>query len=194
MNKSESVAELSAALCKARLEMITPIKDKSGYGYKYVDLGQILDICVPVLCKHNIFLTQPVSFEEGRVVIETSLMLGNEFMSEQISLPVLQAKGMNEVQCIGSTITYGRRYALSSMLGIGQEDTDAAELRVKTVAPTEPVINSAQVDEITSMAEESMTDLSRITSFFKIGYIEELPASKYIQVIKRLKTAKEQSS
>jgi len=195
MNKSETIAELASALCKARQEMTNLVKDKSGYGYKYADLSQLIDACIPVLCSHAIFLTQPVSFESGRVVIETTLMLGDQFITEKLSLPVLSAKGMNEVQCIGSTITYGRRYAISSMLGIAQEDSDAAELRDAKSASEKRVdspISEDQANNILALADETKTDLSKINNYFKIPGIEQLPASKYEVVIAKLKAAKEQ--
>ena len=193
MKRSETVSDLISALCKARSEMQNPVKDKSGYGYKYADLGQLLDICVPILCKHNIFLTQPVNVEDNRVNIETCLMLGNEYISESASYPILQAKGMNEIQCIGSVITYGRRYALSSILGIAQEDSDAAELRGRANVVPEKVITTEQAETIVELAAETETDLSRITSYFKVSGIQNLPESKYEQVMKRLKAARESS-
>lgn len=190
MERSDSVENLTKALCAARLEMNNPIKDKSGYGYKYADLGQLLEICSPILSKHGVFLCQPVSFDGDRVVIETILMHGSEFMSEKMSLPVLQGKGMNEVQCIGSAITYGRRYSLSSFLGIAQEDSDAAELRARAPAVNETLITKDQVKLINSLLEATGTDIARILNFFKINAIEELPASKYDQVVSRLNAYK----
>ena len=48
----------------------------------------------------------------------------------------VQLKGMNDFQVLGSAITYIRRYALSSILGlVTDKDTDAAGEQTKSSKP-----------------------------------------------------------
>ena len=73
---------------------------------------------------------------------------------------------MNEFQVLGSAITYLRRYALSSMLGlVTDKDTDASGEQVKH-EPKKPTIDNARfqkaVDAI-AKGEYSVNDL--ITNF-----------------------------
>src|SRR5574343_1347952 len=100
-------------------------KGTQGYGYSYADLPAIFEIINPLLAKHGLGFTQPICGTKVKTIlfhVETGEMLESE-------TDIPQGVGlsrMNEFQVLGSAITYIRRYALSSMLGvITDKDTDA---------------------------------------------------------------------
>tara|TARA_R100000329_G_scaffold151048_1_gene145688 strand:+ start:3664 stop:4206 length:543 start_codon:yes stop_codon:yes gene_type:complete len=101
-------------------------KGTKGYGYTYADLPTIFKVINPILKKYNLGITQPMT--EG--FIETRLFhitTGQTIISRTPIPTDVQLKGMNQYQVLGSAVTYIRRYALSSMLGIvTDKDTDAA--------------------------------------------------------------------
>lgn len=110
-------------------------KGAKGYGYKYADLPSIMDIIQPLLRKHKLVISQPLV---GRMV--TTILVHYPSGQREVSsidIPEgVMLKGMNQFQSDGSAITYYRRYALSSMLGIVvDEDTDAAGTQVTQKAP-----------------------------------------------------------
>jgi len=111
-------------------------KGTQGYGYTYADLSQILTVINPLLKKHNLGFTQIIMEDKIKTILfETK---NGENIESFISIPqnVSLAK-MNEFQVLGSAITYLRRYALSSILGIvTDKDTDASgEQQKKSPAP-----------------------------------------------------------
>jgi hypothetical protein len=110
-------------------------KGTSGYGYSYADLPTIFDKINPLLKKHGLGFTQLVQ-DQG---IETILFTtdSDETISSITPIPEnVQLKGMNDFQVLGSAITYIRRYALSSMLGIvTDKDTDASGKPIKKDKP-----------------------------------------------------------
>jgi len=111
-------------------------KGTQGYGYTYADLSQILTVINPLLKKHNLGFTQIIMEDKIKTILfETK---NGENIESFISIPqnVSLAK-MNEFQVLGSAITYLRRYALSSILGIvTDKDTDASgEQQKKGPAP-----------------------------------------------------------
>lgn len=175
-------AKLYSALIKARAEMQNPTKDKSGYGYKYADLAQLTHICVPILAKFDLGIIQPISYEGDRIVIETRVIHGEsgECISEKCSWPRMQGKGMNEVQAMGSVITYGRRYALAAMLGIAQEDEDAAELR--SAKQPKAIISDVQAAEIKQLIMETESDTKGLLRFAMCDSIDEMLEEKYSAV------------
>ena len=101
-------------------------KDTQGYGYTYADLPKIFEVIMPLLKKHGLGFTQPIRGIE----IETCIfhIESGEYLTATAQLPQnVELKGMNNFQVAGSAITYFRRYALSSMLGIvTDKDLDAA--------------------------------------------------------------------
>ena len=135
MNKSDSIAALATALSKAQAEIKDATKDVVGRGYKYADLGQILNIIRPIFSKHNLAVTQfPCDSESNdSLSVETILMHeSGEWIGNKFSMPVEQIMSnagkpvTSKAQAAGSVITYARRYALAAVAGITQEDNDAS--------------------------------------------------------------------
>ena len=121
--------ELFTALSKFQGDVIDATKDKSGYNYKYADLSQILQIARPVMSKYGLSVMQfPKNGSEGFIGIRTILAHeSGEYLEDFYEIPVgLGNQKMSMPQNYGSTITYIRRFALASVLGITQDDNDAA--------------------------------------------------------------------
>lgn len=126
MITSESITAITTALCEVQKEIPTLGKDRAGYGYKYLTLDNIIESVKPILCKHGIVIIQSVSEKENGIIINTRLQhISGEYFQDSFSLPKTEMKGVNNIQALGASITYGRRYSLSAMLNIAtDEDTD----------------------------------------------------------------------
>ena len=112
------------ALADFQQEVPVLLKGTDGYGYKYVQLEHIITQINPLLKKHNSGFTQLIE-GEGLTTILFHTKSGESVQSAS-SIPHCDMKGMNAYQSAGAGITYYRRYALSSMLGIiADSDTDA---------------------------------------------------------------------
>lgn len=132
MKQSESIKSLLASVVKAQGEFPTLPKDKSGYGYKYTDLDTVISTIRPILSKHSLAFVQSLTVtESGRQGITTRLFNSEgEWIEDTIALPDVAMAKTNAAQNLGAAITYMRRYALSSMLGVtSDEDTDAADIQ-----------------------------------------------------------------
>jgi hypothetical protein len=123
---------LFKALADFQQEVPVIHKATQGYGYTYADLPKILEVINPLLKKHGLGFTQLINGTQ----IATCLfhIESAETIESKIDIPQgVILKGMNEFQVLGSAITYLRRYALSSMLGlVTDKDTDASGEQVKT--------------------------------------------------------------
>ena len=111
-------------------------KETKGYGYSYADLPTIFNIINPLLAKHQLGFTQPIMGDCVKTIVfhvETG-----ESIESLTDIPKgVQLKGMNDFQVLGSAITYIRRYALSSILGlVTDKDTDASGEQVKSNKPS----------------------------------------------------------
>jgi hypothetical protein len=149
-------------------------KDTQGYGYTYADLKTILTIINPLLKKHGLGFTQPIV---GSVIqtIVFHVESGESITSEiQIQEGVV-LKGMNEFQVLGSGITYLRRYALSSILGIvTDKDTDAAGEQIK------PAVASANASDDKPWLNESDKEVwNKVVESLKGGYTMNDVRKKY---------------
>lgn len=129
MNKSQSITELAKALCMAQAEMGGAVKasDNPFFKSSYADLASVIKVVKPAFFKHGLsFVQLPVTSEGGKGVGVSTMLMHNsgEWLESEYLLP------MDKVtpQGAGSAITYARRYALSSLCGIPQVDSDAEDL------------------------------------------------------------------
>jgi hypothetical protein len=109
-------------------------KGTQGFGYSYADLPAIFEKINPLLAKHGLGFTQLLNSEKGSNYIVTVIfhVETGESIESQTIIPQVTLKGMNDYQSFGSGVTYFRRYALSSALGlVTDKDTDASGEQVK---------------------------------------------------------------
>lgn len=124
---------LYKSLATMQQEVPVILKDTSGYGYVYADLPAIFEVINPLMKKHGLGFSQSVTI--GNLgdnlfdCVETVVfhIESGEKISSTTRIPQgVQLKGMNDFQVLGSAITYIKRYALSSLLGlVTDKDTDA---------------------------------------------------------------------
>ena len=114
------------ALAGFQQECPTIHKATKAHQYSYADLPTILEVINPLLAKHGLGFTQLLQGNSIQTVlfhVETG-----EKIESLTEIPTDEASRMNIFQSAGSGISYFRRYAISSMLGIVTDvDTDAAK-------------------------------------------------------------------
>jgi len=133
-------------------------KDSSGYGYKYASLDNIIRTIQPALEEQGLAYFH--SFNEDKIICTLVDSESGETVSSTLTLPALEAKGMNASQVQGASITYARRYTLTALLGlVTDEDTDA---NVNQKAPKEAkaeLVNTANPTDTIWMSKEQFDTL-----------------------------------
>ena len=128
---------LFKSLAEFQQEVPTIHKATQGYGYTYADLPKIFEVINPLLKKHGLGFTQLIHGTD-LITIIFHVESGETLESKTCIPQGVALKGMNDFQVLGSAITYLRRYALSSALGlVTDKDTDAGGEQVKTEAKNE---------------------------------------------------------
>lgn len=126
---SEQINELATALAKAQAQMTNPKKDKTAkvkmrtggeYAYKYTDLASVRDIVVPILTAHDIAVVQFTEAVAAGILLHTRFIHSSGQWIDS-TYPITMS---DRPQDVGSAITYGRRYCLSSMCGLASEEDD----------------------------------------------------------------------
>lgn len=126
MNKSESITNLAKSLCKFQNEVTNPKNTALNpfYKSKYSPLSDVLNLVRPILSKYGLSILQSPSGNATDIVITTFLLHeSGEWIEFE---PLLLRVEKPTPQGVGSAISYGRRYALSAILGISSEDDDDA--------------------------------------------------------------------
>jgi hypothetical protein len=136
---SESVAAIATALAKAQTELSNPEKamvgtiyntrSESPQSFRYASLSSGLDIIRKTLGGHEIAIAQTTDIDRasGTVNLTTVLLhTSGEWISSH--WPVCQLSETSAPRRMGAALTYARRYALFSMVGIaGEDDLDVPD-------------------------------------------------------------------
>jgi hypothetical protein len=138
---SESVAALASALAKAQAELINPEKSltatirtgrpgENERSFRYAPLSSGLDIVRKTLGQHEIATLQTTAIDQtaGMVNLTTTLAhASGEWIASD--WPVCPIAETANPQRMGAALTYARRYALFTLVGIaGEDDIDAPDL------------------------------------------------------------------
>lgn len=128
MNQSESIGKLASALCRAQSEIkVAEMNALNPFlKNKYADLGSVIEAVRPALADNALSFSQLVGGNADGIALTTILMHeSGEYISDTIQFPFGEEKGRSLAQSAGAIITYLRRYALSSLLGVyADEDVD----------------------------------------------------------------------
>jgi ERF superfamily len=138
---SESIGAIATALAKAQAELTNPEKSLIGTirspfqreedrTFRYAPLSSGLDIVRKTLGKHEIATVQTTSIDKEAGLVRLSTVLAHA-SGEWISSdwPVCPASEMIAPRRMGAALTYARRYALFTLVGIaGEDDLDAPDL------------------------------------------------------------------
>jgi len=143
MMKSEQINELLAALSKAQASIETAKKKSKAYNYMYADLAEVWETIRKPMTENGLSICQNLTItEQGVFALETILGHGSGQWIKSL-MPLNPAD--QKPQTLGSLMTYYRRYAISSMMGVASEPDDdagqaenAAEKKEKDLKKKEP--------------------------------------------------------
>jgi ERF superfamily len=138
---SESVGALASALAKAQAELVNPEKSLTatirvvapGEGerpFRYASLSSGLDIVRKTLGQHEIATVQTTAIDQASGLVNLTTVLAHA-SGEWIASdwPVCPIAEMASPQRMGAALTYARRYALFTLVGIaGEDDLDAPDM------------------------------------------------------------------
>ncbi len=163
---SQALATLYKALLKAQPKIAAAIKDSKNPHFKstYADINSVIEACKQHLNDVGILILQPVGFDpaSGQMWVTTRLRHVESGEEIESKLPLV---GVNDMQKIGSAITYARRYTLQSLVLMGAEDDDgnAASQQGRSSRPSVPVTVSHQaIEQVYSGQPEQKETLKEI--------------------------------
>ena len=144
---SQSIAALAAALAKAQIELANPeksltgmIEPQGGQGsarqFRYAPLSSGLEIVRKTLGQHEIATVQTTAIDQAAGIVNLTTILahasGEWIASDWPVCPVAETATPHRM---GAALTYARRYALFTLVGIaGEDDLDAPAL----IGPSQP--------------------------------------------------------
>jgi hypothetical protein len=153
---SETIGAIAAALAKAQAELTNPEKSltatirspfprEEDRTFRYASLASGLDIVRKSLGKHEIATVQTTAIDRDSGLVRLTTILAHA-SGEWISSdwPVCPVSETAVPHRMGAALTYARRYALFTLVGIaGEDDLDAPDLPALKLNGGDRVIQTA---------------------------------------------------
>src|SRR6202040_2970928 len=144
---SPSIAALATALAKAQTELANPEKSLTGTieaqdeeggarQFRYAPLSSGLEIVRKTLGQHEIATVQTTAIDQVSGIVNLTTVLAHS-SGEWIASdwPVCPVAATATPHRMGAALTYARRYALFTLVGIaGEDDLDAPDV----ITPSPP--------------------------------------------------------
>jgi hypothetical protein len=198
--ESQDLNNLYEALAKAQSEMEIAKKDSTNpfFKSKYSDLSQIVSASIPSLTKYGLSIIQRIRTNSPNQMFLYTRLCHASGQWIEAKMPINPPK--NDIQSIGSYITYLRRYNLAAIVGVtvGEEDDDGEaamprnqkkEEAEKPKPEEKPIekITPTQIREIDKLLFDLQdSDEKAVLKFCNVKAINEITQDKYETVINNL--------
>ena len=131
--KSSDITELIKALVSFQGGLGSVGKGKTNpfFNSSYADINDILVAIRPELMKNGLAISQGNRYcikSNGFYVTTMLVHNSGQWIKSEVRMPI---GGKKDAQAVGSSITYGRRYGLSAILGISVEADDDGNKAIK---------------------------------------------------------------
>src|SRR6476646_8579583 len=175
---SETVGALAAALAKAQAEIqnpeksatatiISPFPREAVRSFRYAPLSSGLDLVRKCLGQHEIATVQTTAIDQDNGLIRLTTTLvhasGEWVSSDWPVCPVIETAAPHR---LGAALTYARRYALFTLVGIaGEDDLDAPDLAPTVAAhPSLPLVSDGPLPGATKRTRAGKLSPPQLTA------------------------------
>jgi len=177
MDATAARIAFNAALVKMLPELPAIEKKGTSNNGAYGKWEDIQDAILPVLARHGFFLSFKTATTADSITVTAILRheAGHDDSTE-LTLPADKSGSKNNVQAVGSSVSYGKRYTASALLNlrIGGEDDDGA-------SGGTDIISDADKNTLLALIDKHGADVGKFCAYFKIASVSVLPASKFAQ-------------
>lgn len=148
---------------------------------KWEDIWKVIQ---PILHSYGFGLSfKPGVASDGKITVTAVLRhRGGHQDDATVTLPYDSSGSKNSVQAVGSSNTYGKRYAACDLLNIvteGQDDDGKA-------ADAPEAITVDQLGELQELMDSVNADRTKFLGFFKVEALAHLPKIRFGEAVKML--------
>lgn len=172
--KNQARKAFDEAVADAKAEIKPIAKTRDGHNSKYADMAAIANAVDPILSKVGLsYRHRSSQAERISVTCILSHKLGH---SEETTLSGAPDKtgSKNDIQAIGSTLTYLQRYTLMLALGLAAAADDDGK-----AAGAGEAITEAQVAELEKLIKDTGGDVAKFCEFAHVDQLADISVAKF---------------
>ena len=196
-NEARKAFVVAKAAFKAEAPIITKNKhvgfkskntEKASTDYNHATLDNVAETLSPVLSKCGLTYAWETQQSEGGLITVTCVLTHVMGHSERVSLRagLDQTGNKNNIQAVGSTVTYLQRYTLLSITGMATQEQDNDGLG----GPVE-FISADQKAELIELMKQTKADTSAFLKYFGVESLDVLPVTAFDRAVAALNKKKQ---
>jgi hypothetical protein len=151
--------------------------------YSHASLGGVVQETMPVMAKHGLSASWLVDTEKQIKVTCRISHEGGHVEETSMSAPAETSGTKNNIQAMGSTVTYLERYTFLALTGLATKDQDT---------DAEPFISEEQIKKIDQLVKATKPDWDAFLKFAGADSIDQILEKDYARILGGLK-AKERA-
>ena len=177
MDKNAESA-FNQAMVLALSEIPSFEEGQQGHNFKYATFESINKVVKPILAGHGLFVNFTTNFVEGGVQV-TAIITHKDGHREQSTglYPFDKSGSKNDIQAVGSAISYGKRYQQNALLNITTfaEDDDGFASQKKVDLEQIKMLNKGL------LSGDLRSD--ELCKYMDVSKLSDIPAERYAEAI-----------
>lgn len=159
--------------------------------YRHEDLAEVARTVTPILARHGLSYRFRTSSAVNEPVVVTCIVSHRDGHFEENTLTAGRddSGNKNNIQAVGSTLTYLQRMTLKAALGLAASDDDDGVAS----AGTPETISENQMAQLVDLAEAVGADKTALCKYLKIPSLASLPAKDFDRAVAALNKKRAQS-
>lgn len=173
--KNQSRKAFDAAIASAKAEIPPIVRNTTGHNSKrYADFAAIARVVDPIISKHGLSYRFRTKQSER---IEVTCVLSHRdghFEETTLAGPPDKTGSKNDIQAIGSTLTYLQRYSLVQALGLAASNDDDGK-----AGNAGEKLSEEQVTQIIDLLEAKGAPRAKFLKWARVDTVEDILAGHF---------------
>jgi len=171
--------------------------DRGVVEYWHASLANESNVIANAMSKHGLsfrWTTEQDMQNQGRITV-TCIVSHIDGHSDRVSLSASpdQSGGKNNIQAVGSTVSYLKRYTLESAAGAATYDPLDDDGATGGGSAGPELVSAEQVEQLRAKLKEIGADESRFCKVCKVESLDQLLADKFTPAMKKLESKANES-
>lgn len=196
-NQARKAFDEAMASAKAEIPVIVKNRTvdftsaKGRTHYRHEDLAEVARTVTPILAKHGLSYRFRTSSAVNEPVVVTCIVSHRDGHFEENTLTAGRddSGNKNNIQAVGSTLTYLQRMTLKAALGLAASDDDDGAAS----AGSAETVSEEKLAQIIELAESVNADKAAFCKYMKIPSLAALPAKDFDRAVAALNKKRAQS-
>lgn len=170
------------AMVEALAEIPSFEESTDGYNFKYATFESINKVVKPILAKHGLFVNFTTNFQDGGVFVTAIITHKDGHREQSTGLYPFDTSGQkNQIQAVGSAISYGKRYQQNALLNIsthGEDDDGFA---------SEKKIGKDEIGQLNKGLIQIQQKSDDLCKYMEVDRMSNIPMERYSEAVQYIK-------